>query len=740
MFKSSNYQQDSIKKNYITINRSNFIQNTIPLRLHDYLEIDLNQPIEDLKTPFTKSYKVKICSNYSSNEIDNSKFAIVHYCPSLCRLDDIEKLKNNPITGLLPIISSNLTEIDGFERIVLVTNFSKRKIIDNFSIHRIKQILSIVSKLHHLNIMHGNINNSTVYYNEDKDIIEIDNYFHAPCGSIQSEIYEYGLRGCSHPCGKGSDEYIADYYAIGVLILNSFKRTELFNFNLHDIAIATARKESFNYLKKLFRIEDYDLPDEISDICNVLLNGDINDCININKNIINKNDNTCNIIKNNAKNHSYDIEKDINNNKNNKKYNSLYEMSLDIIFNCDDNQFKIKISNAFNDEKVKKDEDIIYRSIMIEILNIRNEIYYYDDVFNSKDEITRLLSAFFISNLNKNKNDYICIGNTFLNIKEIGNMLNYGIYQNDKKLINLLIYIIKSGYIESICRLSHNKKHQSFAVIINTANSIASKINKSFSDITNINKLVTKDAISISESDNNNYNILSNSDINEIYERNMNIWYMMYFSNLNQYSGPEVNNKICFSVYEAIEFFNNTLSSHMNDMNNVTITTDFYDFLIISMKLKDWPYLKSIETFRYIRNHKYYILLGIINSFYIKNTKQGINIENIIKSIAKNLSYSITSSLLGKSNIEIASKILEKVYETGNINDLISIFNHNKLNKDMQKYQKSAKYVKKIEEIINIYDLYIKDDDIISRHSKNIAILISCAILITSTIMIITKI
>ncbi len=219
----------------------------------------------DFKTSKLEQFSTPQADAYSATGADNSSN---HYCLTFkkdmpIRLAEIITLKAVLIPGL---ISPLEIEIAGFseseEKFLCVIcekpkgktlkewvrenrRFSKgfilKKIID--------PINKVLLKLHKTGVVHGQVNPSTIYLDENDEII-LGECISSLTGLMQPNAYEVINRAQSHKYGKGSGDKSIDYYALGMTIFSITSGIFFEDLDHIDIVESKLQEGSFNLLKR----------------------------------------------------------------------------------------------------------------------------------------------------------------------------------------------------------------------------------------------------------------------------------------------------------------------------------------------------------------------------------------------------------------------------------------------------------------------------------------------------------
>jgi serine/threonine protein kinase len=114
-----------------------------------------------------------------------------------------------------------MEEIPGIALAKLFAN--EFKMNDKFVVREIiVPLAQIIEGLHKREVVHGKINLNTLYYHEQDTVkIRLAESFSEPCGYGQNVYFETPDRCLANPIGRGDEEASTDYFALGVVIVQS---------------------------------------------------------------------------------------------------------------------------------------------------------------------------------------------------------------------------------------------------------------------------------------------------------------------------------------------------------------------------------------------------------------------------------------------------------------------------------------------------------------------------------------
>lgn len=751
------------------LNRASFHHSTIPLRLHGYLEINKDDRLPELSTPLATAYRIKNSSNYGLKpEDDSDQYALVHHFPALARLDALRSLQGKTVGCLSPIESCNITELDQEERIVFVLRQPQGKPISDISLEGLVQLLSTIHDLHSQGIIHGNINHETVYFDHNKNEVELNNLLHMPCGSLQIPLYEAGIRPCAHPYGKSDDDYIVDYHACGILLLYLFQQNSMIEYQAKEVALANAQHDSFAYIKSLLKVDEETVPGEMLELTKSLLSQDLHTCLSASENFIQKyrrpnqeelanpgstwnsilsNYKKAKQLRRSRKNSSISVlnrndtppQHEIHIGKN--VYRSPLEFSLRVAYDYDESMVSKITADMFGDIISLHPEDptyVLYRPIIFGIVTMQEQLSEYINATYNLEEMSQISCSFLVGNTANRSNDYILLPKCkmFFSIRHVGNLIAYALHFNDTDILNTAVWMIDSGYVNYILSIAaNNSSNRNLQGILISARKTVANVKSLIQD----NEYSDNQADPVTDGETVAIASHAGQENDKDRDRDINYYYFYRTVSHRIYRGRTTNHKICFTLKEALEALDELLSGPESSLDTVALPMDFYDFLLVKIKQKEWPVPPHARVFSALAQNKYIILLGIID-FANKNMyNNGIQVSNIIRAIAKQLEPQLLKTLFGRHNRSSAKRILETVVQSGSAAHFIALLNNRSLSRDHIHHQRSVGAVQRISDIIASYDSYINNPYSINHHSQNITVLVSCAILVASIISLVFR-
>ncbi|MBA8667047.1 protein kinase family protein [Holosporaceae bacterium 'Namur'] len=271
------------------------ISETVNLVADKYL-IDINGgKIEGLSTPNADAYSAKDVVSTSSQDY----YCLVFKKNIPTRLAEIIALKAVPIPNLIRPLEIGVTAIgEQGERFLCVIcekpdGKSLKELIKEgreFS-HQfiLKKIVAPLNKmindLHGIEIVHGNINPSTIFLDE-KDEIVVSECISSLNGLCQGDTYETVNRAQCHKWGKGEGDKSVDYYALGMTISSIISKIFFEDIKHINILESKLQNGTFSFLNQHFHFggtigdmlkglvtDDKDIRWGFKDIENILMDG-----------------------------------------------------------------------------------------------------------------------------------------------------------------------------------------------------------------------------------------------------------------------------------------------------------------------------------------------------------------------------------------------------------------------------------------------------------------------------------
>ena len=172
-------------------------------------------------------FDVGFAQAYALDE-DNGRYALVFFRTDCVRIHDMFELRALTANGLEIPEKFGLTTIGDREHFVMVMprpstiSMYERIVVNGFDHREIRlwllEIFDILHIIHDHGIMHGSLNGGTIRVGKD-DHIMVGSCFISHCGAEQLDVFETIARSRCHTYGKNTHDLKADYYAVGILLL-----------------------------------------------------------------------------------------------------------------------------------------------------------------------------------------------------------------------------------------------------------------------------------------------------------------------------------------------------------------------------------------------------------------------------------------------------------------------------------------------------------------------------------------
>ncbi len=198
--------------------------------------INFDLPISSLSSEFAKAYEVKHKGIFNKPEQEEVElYALVFDKGFPVRTNIIKMLEERLFedNGVLPKVhDSGLVQIPKIDSenfgIILEKPRGKslrqvfkdtppgEKILTQNIMMPLHGALGILSDA---NLIHGSINIDNIYYDSGKEKLYLGECFSGPCGYNQPIVYESILRATCHEYAKGVCDPLADYFALGAVVI-----------------------------------------------------------------------------------------------------------------------------------------------------------------------------------------------------------------------------------------------------------------------------------------------------------------------------------------------------------------------------------------------------------------------------------------------------------------------------------------------------------------------------------------
>lgn len=224
---------------------------TAKYRLH------MEQPIERFHTPFAKAYRV---DDVKGNNSTDSIYALVFDNGFPPRLDAIRKFKRQEPPNIVAVLDAGkmalpTTKAERFVAIfeqpvgIPLSQYIRENgaMEESLLITRIlQQLIIALSALTNLEVVHGTVNLDTIFYDKETGKITLSQCFGEFCGMSQKPAFESLDRLLAHSIARGYSDLVADYYALGMVILSLLAGKEPFTELTGDL-LTNVRLENGSY-------------------------------------------------------------------------------------------------------------------------------------------------------------------------------------------------------------------------------------------------------------------------------------------------------------------------------------------------------------------------------------------------------------------------------------------------------------------------------------------------------------
>jgi serine/threonine protein kinase len=204
-------------------------------KLPEFYQIDFTKRLEAFSSPFADAFLVKDNSQSQDDKIvKTTKYALVFQKNFPADLEKIFRIKdfNSEAIGIIDAVGKVTNQLNGNELLTVILSLPKgvplSEIIaqkgaldEGFVLNVIfEQIFYAVSYIHSMGVIHGGLNINNIFYDNTDGKIYLKESFSEYVGYSQPKIYEPYERMVCHKAAKGSAEFDADFYAMGIVLIS----------------------------------------------------------------------------------------------------------------------------------------------------------------------------------------------------------------------------------------------------------------------------------------------------------------------------------------------------------------------------------------------------------------------------------------------------------------------------------------------------------------------------------------
>lgn len=631
-------------------------------------------------------------------EKDPGMYALVFLHTDCIRLHELIELKDSKIHGLEVPEAYGITNLGEREYFIMVMprpssiSMYERIIVNDFSYSIIQswllEIFDILHILHSQGIMHGSLNGSSIRISKDDHIL-LSSCLANQCGAEQIDIFETIPRSRCHSYGKSVSDIKADYYAIGVLLLELIAGKQFPYLNKIDIIYEKMNQGSFNYLYKIIGININDLDinyKKLLYVANRLLQDLAEnrwEWLQVIE-FLNSTKSESEIAQLLETYFSDQVEEDHEILKdfivfNNKKYDNIAVLSTALERSWDEAQSLLRsgkiIRWLLQAHQLENSSISAYNKMYLE--SNKYAIHDYASVISRDDAMLAYIIATFTHQ------DIISFKGLTFHLSALGSMLKYAKLTNQDEIITNILALLQSKLLANIVIFAHFSSNY---------------INKA-------------------------YQLIQNSN---------DIRYIVYALN-PELSHLLFNHYICFCPKDVIS----VLETHteIDNLDHIPIMQDLLLFLLARLHLEALPDSNLPQGLHKLQNERLFTLLRLLA------IGQG-----------KLRSYR-TSDLFAKALLQLALPLLhgtkaqdrlintlDNVSVKGSLSALLRTLNHRLIKNDYPKYQAALSEMNQVVQERYALISWLNDNQIIRRQSHAIAIKFAAFICVCTIIFFISQI
>lgn len=622
--------------------------------------------------PFCSVHSVTKLGSAVKNEKGDALEAVLHDAPAMMRYDIMDKVPE--IDGYQRIDSMNIIRIAGKEKVAAIMPALYANSIYDVapSISIIMQLLLIIDTLHKSGVMHGSINHDTVRYDKGADKVMLSDCVLSSCGSMQRREYEYGGRALSHPFGKNDQDFTADYYALGILILTWMLGDKFNEFAKAEIAsrdLSIDRK--VRYLISLCKSREY-RGSQFINIVSVLLSRDINDCRELRNRMMNGKS---------IKFKQINILKQIIFDEEGGGYSSMSEFAhffaSGAFMSAKGAAMNVKELISFIMKFSSKGHEFLYNRMKSTILTMQSLLRD----FKLDEDFAMSICAFMILKEEGDDNERYLIwnkGGISYHIKSLRSMLAYANASGDLNLIAHFSYIFSFAQqkifkrcFDELCLYQYSDKDE-------------------------------RDGVQFPYEHLTGY-----EDDQENSEERRNLFqYIVYTVCSNMpYSAEVTNYRLCFTANDVVKFIGEKAEIFAREMEDlkfnqeleddsvrdeiyqslfdcVPVTYYLYDFLLVRLGMFAWPDVRLVSQIRALKRDRWVILLYLFASLKCDDKCEKV----LTKHLAYKISSSVIGCFMGETNKEHVLKLAEAAKDKGKFAAIMKFLQDKRLQGDKEQY------------------------------------------------------
>lgn len=624
----------------------------------------------------------------SFNAIDinnNANYTAVFFKKiELYNLENIVKLMNFNENNIVKPEAIEIYRVNNYEFLVSVFQnpdesykpiYQCNSSIDLESI--ILQLAKVISEIHKIGIMHGNINSNSILLKDNQILLK--EFISFPCGSKQHTLFETINRTRIHNYSKEENELKADYYALGVLIFSiiysSSKGSDsILSIPSNDIIANKLKFGSYEYLcNELLPIEKQN--PKIAYLLFWLLHDD--------------------------EEQRWGYEGIVSFLSNKQDLNQLSEFLLESKEKIYINHFSSPIAFLNSEYSSPKELSFVLRNNFQEALlwctnsNILKQLIEYSSNINYNMTFT-LFSINSQIKSDSTKAEYYLISllllldsespiplsdNISFEINGFARLLKYAVVTNNQELIYSLMKII-----------SILKELAETNVI----------------SITYLNTLITEEDPLI---------LMQKLNPNMVY----------------RYSLHPSGSRLYISTPDVLDIFDNL---EQNNMDEIYFPSNFYNF--IELNLSDIPAISAYCTLEsLIKSNKEIKILSLFA--YIQEKYEIVDLNNLCSKFVNSLKDKVLDYIHSHYAKEKLSLLFDETIKSGNLFEILKILDSKYIKKDHELYSKTLGYYNSMKNKYLTYSTYISNPELLDQKGDAMALRVGYTALVFCALWLIFK-